>query len=224
MNPTRLILARHGQSHCNVHGIIGGLRGCTGLTDHGRHQAQRLAGRLGAEHASQAITAAYTTPIRRARETADIVAGHLDLPLQTVNDLREPDYGDADGQPWTEVVAGFGRIPAQHPHRPLAPGAESWTTYLQRSTTALQALLTRHAGETLLVIGHGETITAAAHHFLHLDADQRATIAFAVHNASITRWEQQPLAWTLPDAGWRWTLLTHNDTTHLTHPEARSAG
>ncbi|WP_190814521.1 histidine phosphatase family protein [Saccharopolyspora pogona] len=109
-----------------------------------------------------------------------------------------------------------GGPPAQHSDHPLAPGAETWTSYLQRATTALQNILARHAGGTVLIVGHGETITAAAHHFLNLAASLRATAAFAANYASITRWEQQPLSWTRPGAGWRWTLLTHNDTTHLT--------
>lgn len=215
MTPTRLILTRHGQAHCNVNGIVGGTRGCTGLTDHGRHQAQLLARRLEAEQAPQAITAAYTTPIRRARETADIVADILDLPIHTADDLREPDYGNADGQPWTDVVAAFGRIPAEHPHQPIAPGAESWADYLYRATTTLREILDRHTGEAVLIVGHGETVTTAAHHFLALGAEHRASVAFAAHYASITRWEQQPLAATSASEGWRWTLTTHNDTTHL---------
>jgi Histidine phosphatase superfamily (branch 1) len=104
MNPTQLILARHGQAHCNVRGIIGSPRGYTGLTDHGHHQAHQLADRLRTDHAQTPITTAYTTPLRRARETADIIGHHLDLPVTTVADLREPDYGDADGKPWTDVV------------------------------------------------------------------------------------------------------------------------
>ncbi|ORT53586.1 histidine phosphatase family protein [Frankia sp. KB5] len=216
MSLTRLILARHGQAHCNVQGIVGGPRGCTGLTDHGRRQAQQLARRLYTDHMQTPIAAAYTTPLRRAWETADVIAEHLDLSVTAVDDLREPDYGDADGKLWTDVVSEFGRIPAQHPDHPIAPGAETWTAYLQRATASLRNILARHTDEAVLIVGHGETVTAAAHHFLNLTAGFRASIAFAVHYASITRWEQQPLAWTQPGTGWRWTLLTHNDTAHLT--------
>ncbi|MGH3160075.1 MAG: histidine phosphatase family protein, partial [Streptosporangiaceae bacterium] len=128
MDATRLILVRHGQAHCNVRGVIGGPRGCTGLTDHGRHQARLLAARLHAEHAQAPITAAYTTPLPRACQTADIISGELSIPITPDDDLREPDYGNADGQPWAHVVAAFGRIPALYPDQPIAPGAEPWTS------------------------------------------------------------------------------------------------
>jgi len=49
---TDLLVARHGEATCNTTGIVGGERGCTGLTDHGRQQAHQLAARLGTEHAS----------------------------------------------------------------------------------------------------------------------------------------------------------------------------
>ncbi|QIZ38543.1 histidine phosphatase family protein [Saccharopolyspora sp. ASAGF58] len=79
---------------------------------------------------------------------------------------------------------------SQHPDHPLAPGAETWTSYLQRAITGLQNILACHAGGTVLIVGHGETITAVAHHFLDLAASLRATAAFAANYASITRWEQ----------------------------------
>ena len=218
MNPAVLTLVRHGQAHCNALGIIGGPNSCTGLTSHGRHQARQLAERLGRDHAGRPFDAAYTTPLLRARETAGIVAARLDLPVTIIDDLREPDYGDADGKPWADVVTAFGRIPALHPDEPIAPGAETWAAYLRRATAALQVIIGRHAGGTMLVIGHGETVTAAAHLFLGLPASARAGAAFAAHYASITRWEQQPLAWTRPGAGWRWTLTACNDTMHLAQP------
>ncbi|MBC7299448.1 histidine phosphatase family protein [Nocardia salmonicida] len=215
MSFARLILVRHGQAHCNVAAIVGGPRGCTGLTDLGRDQAARLAARLRAEHAIEPITAAYTSPLPRTRETADIIAEQLGLPISVETDLREPDYAQADGRPWTSVVADFGDSPALRPHRPIAPGAETWAAFLDRARAALAAILERHPEGTVLVIAHGETITAATYLFLNLSTATRATAAFAAHNGGITIWEKQPLAWTRPDDGYRWTLLQHNDTGHL---------
>jgi broad specificity phosphatase PhoE len=60
---TTLILTRHGEAHCNVAGIVGGDRACTGLTDWGRRQVELLAGRL---HAEEPCHVLYTTTRRRA--------------------------------------------------------------------------------------------------------------------------------------------------------------
>lgn len=129
-----------------------------------------------------------------------------------------PDYGTCDGQPWSEVVARFGKIPARHPDLPIGPGAETWNHHYQRVRALLIRLLDHHDGQTIAVIAHGETITAAAHLFLNLPTSARADVAFAADNAALTIWEQQPLSWTRHDAGTRWALTSHNDTAHLTSP------
>lgn len=212
---TRLALVRHGLARCNVDGVIGGRRGCTGLTDLGRDQARRLGDRLLAEHGDSAITAVYASPLLRARQTAEIVTGQLGLPFTVEDDLREPDYGEADGARWADVVAAFGMVPNEHPDLPIACGAEPWTAYLARVGAALNAVLARHPGGNVLVVGHGETVSAAAYLFLGLDARTQRSAGFEVYHASITRWRQQPLSATNPDLGRRWALVTHNDTAHL---------
>lgn len=218
---TRLLLARHGHAHCNLDNVVGGPHGCTGLTARGRRQAAQLATRLHQLNTHTPITALYTSPIRRVTETSALVAATLQLPAQYDPALAEPDYGDADGRPWPEVIARFGKIPARHPDLPIAPGAESWQQHYHRVSAALRALLDQHPGETITVIGHGETITAAAHLLLDLPPETRARALFAAHNASITTWEQQPLSWTRPEAGFRWALTGHNDTSHLTRQCSR---
>ncbi len=202
---------------------------CRGLTPTGWQQAERLAHRLRAEQASgygegQGINALYASPIPRARQTATIVATALELPVTVEHDLREPDYGTADAKPWTEAVAAFGVPPALHPDRPIAPGAEPWTTHALRVRATLTAILDRHPGHTVLLVAHGDTIIAAHHHFLALSAEPPGTptpagsLAYVTDHTGLTAWEQRPLSWTRPDTGRLWALRTHNDTGHLTSP------
>ncbi|MDT5024194.1 MAG: 2,3-bisphosphoglycerate-dependent phosphoglycerate mutase [Micromonosporaceae bacterium] len=99
MITTELVIARHGQAVCNMLGIVGGERGCTGLTDLGQHQASQLAQRLGTEHGEHPFDAFYTTPRLRVRQSAEIVAATLGLSPAIEPDLRGPDHGDADAQP-----------------------------------------------------------------------------------------------------------------------------
>lgn len=206
--PATLIIARHGEAHCNLDQTIGGPLGCRGLTDRGRVQVRQLATRLCDQYPG--VYTIYASPLRRAAESAAIIGCVLGIPVTLDEDLREQDYGEADGRTWADAVAAFGAIPALEPDRPLAPGGETWRAYLQRATAALIRILDRHPGQRILVIGHGETADAAFHLFLRLPAASRAHAAFALHHAAVSVWEQQPLAWTRPTAGWRWTLLTHD--------------
>lgn len=215
MQPTELTIARHGQAWCNTDQTIGGPASCRGLTPTGHAQAARLATRLATDHQRHPIAGLYTSPLRRAQQTAAAIAAALHLPATIVNDLREPDYGSADGARWTDVITAFGAAPALHPDRPVATGAETWLQHQHRVHTVLEDLLDRHAGQRIIIIAHGETITAAHHLFLHLPHNRLAPIAFAADQAALTTWRQQPISWLRADDGLRWALIRHNDRSHL---------
>ncbi len=215
MSAAEVLIARHGEAHCNRDGIVGGHKGCRGLTDRGRRQVERLAQRLSQQHPERPVHAVYTTPLRRAQESAAIVGAFLGIDPEIVPDLTEQEYGTGDGRTWAEVVAEYGDIPALDADRPLASGGETWREYIHRSGLALGRLIARHESERVLIVGHGETVDAAFHYFFALPPTSRATVAMAAHHASLTTWEQQPISWTRPNAGWRWTLMTQNDTRHL---------
>ncbi|GAA0476525.1 hypothetical protein Aca07nite_87100 [Actinoplanes capillaceus] len=209
---TELSIARHGQAWCNLEQTIGGTATCRGLTPVGQQQATGLAVRLAAEHSSNPITAVYTSPIRRARETAAAIADLLRSPAVVTDDLREPDYGSADGAAWTDVIAAFGAAPALHPDTPIAEGAETWHEYQTRVHTALQRILEDHRGQRVVIIAHGETVTAAHHFFADVTL---LPMAFVVDQTALTTWREQPVSWLRPSDGLRWALMHHNDTRHL---------
>lgn len=214
MLTTELLIARHGEAHCNRDQIVGGPTGCQGLTPLGRSQIERLAHRLRHRHHGRPIQALYTTPLRRAHESAAIIGAYLGLNPKIAPALAKQDHGTADGCPWVDVVTAYDGVPALDADRPLAPGGETWRQYLHRTTTALAEILAHHDGHRILIVGHGETVDTAFHHFLDLPATSRATVAFAAHHASLTTWQQQPISCTNPTAGLRWTLMNHNTTLH----------
>ena len=74
--PTRFVLVRHGESVATVNRFIGGFRTCTGLSDLGRQQAERLRDRL-ARTGEVAGDRLYASNFARARETAEIIAPAL---------------------------------------------------------------------------------------------------------------------------------------------------
>jgi probable phosphoglycerate mutase len=218
MTYTRLILIRHGQSHANVANIVSGRLSCTGLTDRGRDQVDLLARRLAYEQSEWPIAALYSTRLRRTVQTAEIVGQALGLPVSA--ELREPDYGSAEGRGWTEVISEFGRVPALHPYTPIAARAESWAEYVSRTAHDLAMLSERHEGRNVVVVGHAETVMAASHYFLQLAPERRADIKFVVDHASLTVWQWHPLMWPdFDEERWRWALVCHNDTGHLREEE-----
>jgi 2,3-bisphosphoglycerate-dependent phosphoglycerate mutase len=212
---TELVLVRHGEANNNAAGIVGGERGCTGLSTKGRQQAERLAARLAAEHATRPFDTLYGTPRRRVRDTINIISAALPVPVIILNDLRGPDHGDADGRHWHEIKNAFGGPPQHNPDQPYAPGSETWNQYLTRATTILRQILERHTGQRILVAAHGETIEAAHVLLLNLPADVRLGVGFVTDHTCITRWQHH-----VNRFGRRvWMLAAHNDTRHLADPQ-----
>ncbi|MBT0773716.1 histidine phosphatase family protein [Kineosporia sp. J2-2] len=215
MQNGELTIARHGQAWCNTEQVIEGPDRCRGLTPTGRQQAEFLAQRLAIEHTHHPYDALYTSPIPRAAQTADAIAQTTGLAPNVIEDLREPDYGAADGCRWEEVIAQFGAAPNLYPERPLAAGAESSHHHQKRVHHALRELLERHRGQRVLLVGHGETVTAAHHFFCGLDSAETLPLGFAAHQSALTTWQQQPVSWLRPGDGQRWVLLCHNDIAHI---------
>ncbi|HTZ30152.1 MAG TPA: histidine phosphatase family protein [Streptosporangiaceae bacterium] len=207
-----LILARHGQAHCNLAGVAGGDRTCTGLTPAGRHQVTALSRRLRAEHESgRPIDVLYSSPRLRVRQTAEILAADLGLEPTEEPGLAGLLHGQADGKPWAELKAAFGGPPQARPDRAYAVGAETWNDYLARTCAALGGLLGRHSGQRILVAGHGETIESAFTLLLGLPPGTSTRVGFAPAHASLTRWARQRNRL----GQQTWILTTFNDTCHL---------
>ncbi len=159
----RLVFIRHGQANCNVEGRVGGLVGCTGLTDHGRSQALALRERLERTREFDDAVALYSSVLPRAIETLEILRPGLP-PRAPVQDcgLCEMHPGDADGMVWDEMIATFGPVDWDvDPTQPLSPGGESWAGMYDRVVAALWALARRHAGQRIVIATHGGVIEQA---------------------------------------------------------------
>lgn len=211
---TEVVIVRHAHAHYQAKGIVGGPAGCTGLTGRGRDQARKVAVHLAAEHAREPFAALYHSPLLRARQTADIIASTVDIVMSWCDDLRDPDYGSADGRLWTEVVTSVRGGPQERITTPIAPGAEPWTGYIARATTAIERLVTDHSGQKIMLVAHGETVSAAAYLFFRLPPATRLYAGFTTTETGITRWTRRPAS---PGSThrWMWTCTAHNQTTHL---------
>ena len=134
----RLLLVRHGETDWNAAGRI---QGCTDtpLNARGRAQALALAGRLRDERPQRL----YTSPPRRARETAAIVGAELALEPEPVEALREISFGVWEGCSWEEIQRRWPREFAWCEGdrlRRSPPGGESYGQLMERALPAVEAI------------------------------------------------------------------------------------
>jgi probable phosphoglycerate mutase len=154
--PTTLVLLRHGATtHTSAKRFSGGLGGDNpGLSDEGREQARRAAASLSG--LKDRIDAVVCSPVRRARESAEVVAGELGLPLEEEPGFAEMEFGAWDGLTFGEVAErDQGGLDGWLGNLETAPpGGESFRTVEARVLAGLDRLLEQHAGRTVVVVSH----------------------------------------------------------------------
>ncbi len=206
----RLLLIRHGQSVGNAARRIQGLDDQP-LTGAGREQALALAHRLQHE---QDLCALYASPLLRARQTAEIIARHLELDLTYEDRLKEYDCGAITGMSFDEVLAHFPEIAAgwqQSPWRVPVPGEEGVESFQQRVISAMQDILAYHAdGDAIAIVAHGGTLSAYLANLLAIDYRKRQPWVF--DNASLS---------VIILGGVRPRIALLNDTCHLHRGQGR---
>jgi len=168
VNSTRIFLVRHGATDLTAEGRFSGEVGVD-LSDEGRWQAQLLAERMRRE----TLSAIYSSPLSRTMETARIIGERCGLEAVTVDGLREMRHGRWEGLTRDEVEERFGDEYATWEEDPFtfAPeGGENGVAVLARALPALRAIVTRHAGERVLVVSHKATIRILISSILGFDA------------------------------------------------------
>jgi probable phosphoglycerate mutase len=188
-----LLLVRHGQSAWNAAGRCQGQSAAAGgLTAAGEAQAlataHELAEKLASADAPHA-EAILASDLLRARQTAEIIAGVLDLPIQLDAGLREQWLGELETKLYTE---SFGELTVQgtidelwrDPFR-RPPGGESVADMYNRVQTTLTRLAKQSPGRTLVVATHGGVVRTATATQPRPGTPIPLT---AVDNASITPW------------------------------------
>lgn len=204
---TRLIFVRHGESVHSVDGVVGGPRGCQGLTERGHEQARRTAARLVDELPAGEQVAVYSSVLRRAVETARPIGAAFGVePVQDCGlcTWHSPSY--ADGLPTARFLADHG-IDGGGVFRAFQNGNESWAELVVRNGKAIMDIVHRHRGSTVVFVGHTETVNSS----FHVLAAQPLYRAFDLKVApgSTTEWITQDDPTAMPPA--RWTLCRFSD-------------
>jgi len=154
---TKVLLVRHGETDWNLGNRFQG-HADPPLNETGRVQARELAATL----AGRTFDAIYASPLRRAFETAEIIAAPHSLEPVPLDGLREVDVGGWQGLTRDEIEERF----PEHYRRWLDfgegwDGGETYEEMGRRVVRTLLELARKHRGETLLCVTHGGPIRAA---------------------------------------------------------------
>jgi len=172
------LLIRHGQNDMVGEKLAGRLPGVH-LNADGQAQAQHLA--TGTAHLP--LKAIYSSPLERARETAEPMAVQHGLSVEILPELIEIDFGDWQGQPLKKLKRGrLWKTVQAHPGAFRFPKGESFQEAQARVAQALGDLSERHKKDDLVaVVAHSDVIRLAVAHFLGLSLDyfQRLRISTA---------------------------------------------
>jgi broad specificity phosphatase PhoE len=204
----QVILVRHGETASNRERLALG-RNDVPLNDLGLRQARRLAAWLEADPVRHRLTALYSSPLTRARQTAEAIGERLGLPVVEAAELTEMDVGEMDGltgpelrqrhpdfmRAWFSREAGTARM----------PGGESLAEVQERAWRLIERLREEHEPEAAVV--------AVSHNFVI-----RALVckALAIDLADFRRFEQELASLTRIEFRGPRTLVTAlNETCHL---------
>ena len=204
--PTTLVLIRHGESNVTVNRVIGGHRTCSGLSDLGRRQADRLRERLtttGEVVADVLISSNFP----RAIETAERIASAFGSPTIEIDPgFGEHDPGpEIDGMTFEGYVERFGTPDWSDPHVDIFPGGETVAAFHGHVGAALASTLEAHRGKSIVISCHGGVVDATFRHLLRT----ASTGSFELHtlNTSLTEFASAPSG--------EWRLKRYNDAAHL---------
>jgi len=201
---TQLLLIRHGQSTWNAQGRIQGWADPP-LSETGLDQARKLAQRLIIE--GYPIAAIYSSPLLRARQTAEQVAQALGLPVQTDDRLKENGVGQFTGLTGQEVEQQFPEWVAARRASPAwiaPPDGEDRGGFASRTAAVMADIVANHSEQTVAVVSHGGILGAYLIHVLEMSIHRSSPFQFDNASLSIVQVGEH-----------RIRLLKLNDTAHL---------
>jgi broad specificity phosphatase PhoE len=188
--PTRLILVRHGSTEHSAAKRFSG-RNELPLNEVGQRQASALAARAAG---FGEVTAVVSSPLLRARQSADAIAAALSLSVDTSADLAEVDFGAWEGRTFAEVQEAY---PAEL--------AEWFASAARRVRRARDAVIAAHPGRTVVVVTHVTPIKTLIR--LALDAPPVSLFRIHLDTASVSSVDYY--------ADGNCSVRLVNDTSHL---------
>ena len=203
---TELVLLRHGETPLTPERRFSGIgSGDPGLSPVGQEQARRAAAAVHPREGGFDLV--LSSPLRRCRETAEIVATALGLPVELDADLREADFGAWEGLTFAEVAERHPEdLAAWQRSTAVAPtgSSETFDDVGDRVAGLVDRVRARSAGQAVLAVSHVTPMKAFVAHALGAPAS--SFFAMELSSAAVCR-----VSYTGPDR----LLRSFNETAHL---------
>jgi broad specificity phosphatase PhoE len=198
---TKLILARHGETVWNVEKIYRG-RADVNLDEAGIKQAELLGKYL----SNWKLEAIYSSPLKRALDTANIIARYQKIGVHIAEGLIDFDYGEWQSLPEPEAKRLYPTLHNEwhnNPHKVRMPGGESLEDVKRRAIKVVNNVLSKYQGSVVLV-SHRVVNKVLICSLLGLDNSHFWNINLDVGGITIFNYVDG-----------RFVLTRHNDTSHL---------
>jgi len=173
------------------------------LSADGHEQVERIRDRLTGEK----IDAIYSSDLKRASVTAEVISTGHDVDIETCPELREMNYGDIEGLTFEEIGYRYPELwemIINFDFRLNFPGGESWNGFTKRTITFLDRLNKHAPEETILIVSHSGPLRVLVCRLLGID--QSHWLQIRIDNASLSIVDTYPK---------RVILSLLNDTSHL---------
>jgi probable phosphoglycerate mutase len=155
----QIIFLRHGQAKNNTDRILAGRTEGFPLTEIGEQQAQHTAELL--EHMN--VSAIYSSPIQRAKHTAEIVGKHNSIDVNIDDRLIELDMGKFTGVPYDEIFSSHGNVFMKFYNGELEiahNGVETFSEVKKRVLGIVDHVVEKHPDENVVLVTHMDPIKA----------------------------------------------------------------
>ena len=198
---TQIIITRHGETEWNVNEIFRGRRNVE-LNEMGIKQAELLGNYL----IDLRIEGVYSSPLKRALDTARYVAKHHGLDVNVDCGLMDFNYGAWEGLTHQEVRDKYRGLYEQwlkEPHLVKMPGGESLDQVRERARSVVDRVVSKHS-ETVVLVSHRVVNKVLICSMLGLDNSHFWDIKQDVGGITVFEYE-----------GGHFKLVKHNDTSYF---------
>ncbi|MFH0768349.1 MAG: histidine phosphatase family protein [Chloroflexota bacterium] len=199
---SRLLLVRHGITEFNSTRRFAGYSDCE-MSAAGSEQVEKLRDRL----VNEKIDAIYSSDLRRALSTAQLISNGRSKNIVACSELRECNYGKAEGLTFGEIQSSYPDVAESITNFNLRlkfPGGESLQEFIERTSRFLDRLNKHDPSETILIVSHNGPLRVLVWHLLGISQEHWWQIR--IDNASLTVVE------TYPNGA---IVNVLNDTSHL---------